>query len=145
MKSSYLKLSNLYTPSMSSNFVLKKYEELKIIYNDTDSDEDAVFHDLYIPFGIMDGCKSNRAYKDLIEELKINDLVNSKALEMIADEILLNQKKKTSLLEYSPIIACNSDLPKQDIFPITDKELNIIFLWRTSKLPFHSIACKVGV
>ena len=50
MKSSYLKLSNLYTPSISSNFVMKKYEELKIIYNDTDSVEDDVFHDLYIPF-----------------------------------------------------------------------------------------------
>ena len=64
---------------------------------------------------------------------------------MIAKEIELNQKKRSLNLESIPIINNNSTQQRHEELSITDKELKIIYLWRTSKLSLHSIAYKVGV
>ena len=55
MKTAYSRLSNLYTPSLSVNLVMKKFNELEIIDSDSNSMEDAILDDLYRPCGVMDG------------------------------------------------------------------------------------------
>ena len=145
MENAYSRLSNIYTPSLSANFVMKKFNELETIDSDSNLEEDAILDDLYLPCEVINGCKGNQTYKKLIEELKINDLNNKEALEMITKEIKLNQKKRSLNLELIPINDNNSTQQRHEELSITNKELKIIYLWRASKLSLHSIAYKVGV
>ena len=121
MENAYSTLNSLYTPSLSANYVMKKFDELETIEYNSNSEEDATFDYLYQLYGIMDGCKGNQAYKKLIEEQKINDLYNKEALEMITREIELNQEKSSLNLESIPIIGNNSTQQRHEELSITDK------------------------
>ena len=70
MENAYSRLSNLYTPFLSANFVIKKFNELETIDSDSNLEQDAILDDLYLPYGVMNGCKGNQTYKKMIKELK---------------------------------------------------------------------------
>ena len=62
MENVYSRFSNLYTPPLSTNFVIRKFNELETIEYNLNSEEDAILQNLYIPCGVMDGSKDNQVH-----------------------------------------------------------------------------------
>ena len=145
MKARKKRVSNLFWPSFSKAFALSEFTSSRINDDKKESEDDAKMQDETIPVGIMDSIKMNKEYKELLENLEIDRLENVQAVIMIENAINYNdnQMNTNNFIIDSDLLFENTDKnefdqsqPKQDI--------EIIFLWRSSKLSVASISHKIN-
>ena len=101
--------------------------------------------DIAVPFGIIDAWKLNSGYKQLLEELKIQNFDNRHAITMILEQIKKYRNNEELKFELNSELFYDIDSIDNNWFPSTESNLEAIFLWRTTHLPVSSITFKVGI
>ena len=137
-------LSNFFIPKFSKQFRLKNLKELKL--------EDSFGEELHadfkmekrLPVGLCDSCKINREYKELVEFLEIATFSNEDTMRAIVASIRNNKiyeiteniwKELEDNWEHPHIIEDQH---------VTDNELKVVVMWRTTKLGYNDIAAKLN-
>ena len=97
------------------------------------------------PFGISDAAKINKNYKTLIEELDLNQISNLDVIQKLNNVWGNNQQSKL-LMRYS-ILEENkmNPLDQYKLEKESKFEIEVIYLWRSSRLPISSIASKLKI
>ena len=94
---------------------------------------------------MIDNILSNNEYKDLIEELGIGEFENIHVLDM--NDYLIknsNNNKYTPEINQEHRINSGCDTEEQKCVLMTEKEIEVILLGRTSSLSLTSIRIKTG-
>ena len=123
-----------------------EFTSQRINDNLADLEDDDKMQDDTIPVGIIDSIKMNKEYKDLLKNLEINQLENIQALHEIEDAINSNDN-----FNITKIFKIHRDVQHDDKnWQQIDKsqlqqDIDIIFLWRSSKLSLTSISQKMEV
>ena len=98
-----------------------------------------------IPFGISDAAKLNKNYTELIKELSISNFSNNEALEKIVDTWSDNGKWDNDYF-IPKLLEDNVDICiEENQANCQNIENEIIYIWRTTKLPVPSIAFKLDI
>ena len=99
-----------------------------------------------IPVGIIDSIKTNKEYKDLLKNLEINQLENIQALHEIEDAINSNDNFNiTKNFKIHRDVHYDDKNWQQIDKSQLQQDIDIIFLWRSSKLSLTSISQKMEV
>ena len=145
MKDGSNRISNIFWPLISSRFVMSKFtDQSKSKYNQ-EPDRNFIGQNDNIPIGLIDSILWNNEYKDLIEELGIGEFENIHALDM--NDYLIknsNNNKYTPGINQEHRINSGCDSEEQKCMLMTEKEIEVILLWRTSSLSLTSIGIKTG-
>ena len=77
------KLSNFYIPNKSKHFIIsdiqdKKHQNIEVIVR-----QDAIDSPSRFSYGIIDRWRANENYKNLLLKMKINDIINDDAVNLI--------------------------------------------------------------
>ena len=110
------------------------------------SDEDVHMQVDNLPIGLIDSTKTNHAYKELIKIFGIEEMENQIVLYLIDHKI--NEycsKNKVAGFEWKLDWNIDYDFEKHQQVSMTEQEIEIIILWRASKLSLSSIEYKTGV
>ena len=146
MKDESKRLSNVFWPLFSSRFVIRKFSDYDEPKYSQYSDEDVLMQDDNLPIGLIDSIKANHAYKELVKIFRIEEVENQIALDLIDHEIIeYCSKNKAVDFEWKLEWNIDYDPEKHQQVPMTEQEIEIIMLWRTSKLSLTSIGYKTGV
>ena len=145
MKHDIPKISNYFVPKFSNQFKMNKFDGFESEFSDEVINNDADMKDIAVPFGIIDAWKLNSGYKQLLEELKIQNFDNRHAIAMILEQIKKYRNNEELKFELNSELFYGIDSIDNIWFPSTESNLEAIFLWRTTHLPVSSIAFKVGI
>ena len=137
--------SNLFTPLLSKRIFVTNNNNLESITLHIDKDFDEEMEEYSIPSRISDAAKLNKNYTELIKELSISNFSNNVALEKIVDTWSDNGKWDNDCL-IPKLLEDNFDICiEENLFNCQNIENEIIYIWRTTKLPLHSIASKLDI
>ena len=141
----WYRLSNIFTPALSKRIFVTKHTNLEPITFHIDKDFDEEMAEYSIPFGISDAAKLNKNYTELIKELSIANFSNNEALEKIVDTWSDNGKWDNDYL-IPKLLEDNVDICiGENQANCQNIENEIIYIWRTTKLPVPSIAFKLDI
>ena len=141
----WYRLSNLFTPALSKRIFVTKHTNLEPITLHIDKDFDEEMAEYSIPFGISDAAKLNKNYTELIKELSISNFSNNEALEKIVDTWSDNGKWDNDYL-IPKLLEDNVEICiEENQVNCQNIENEIIYIWRTTKLPVPSIAFKLDI
>ena len=145
MKDGSNRISNVFWPLISSRFVMSKFTDQSESKHNQEPDENFIEQYGNIPIGLIDSIFANNAYKDLIEELGIEEFENMHALDM-NDYLIKNHNnyKYTPEVNQEHNFNIDCDTEEQKHALMTEKEIEVILLWRTSNLSLTSIGLKTG-
>ena len=139
------KISNFFAPKFSKRFVISKFQGFQSDFTHEKNNSDANMEEIAIPVGIINAWKLNNAYKQLLTEMNIQDCDNKYALVVINDQINKHKNDEWSKFEVDTELFYDNEQINEDKSSIAEKDIDTIFLWRTSHLPVSSIAFKVGI
>ena len=146
MKLGKKRVSNLFWPSFSKTFVMSEFTSQRINDNLNDSEDDVKMQDGNIPVGIIDSIKMNKEYKELLKNLEIDQLENIQALQIIEDALNDNENLKiTKSLRIDDDVQYEDKNKQQIDQSQLQQDIDIVFLWRSSKSSLASISKKIGV
>ena len=146
MKLGKKRVSNLFWPSFSKTFAMSEFISQRINDNLNDSEDDVKMQDGNIPVGIIDSIKMNKEYKELLKNLEIDQLENIQALQIIEDTLNDNDNLKiTKSLRIDDDVQYEDKNKQQIDQSQLQQDIDIVFLWRSSKLSLASISKKIGV
>ena len=146
MKLGKKRVSNLFWPSFSKTFVMSEFTSQRINDNLNDSEDDVKMQDGNIPVGIIDSIKMNKEYKELLKNLEIDQLENIQALQIIEDAFNDNDNLKiTKSLRIDDDVQYEDKNKQQIDQSQLQQDIDIVFLWRSSKSSLASISKKIGV
>ena len=141
----WYKLNNLFTPALSKRIFVTMHTNLEPITLHIDRDFDEEMTEYSILFGISDTAKLNKNYTELIIELSISKISNNKAIEKIVDIWSDNGKWDNDCL-IPKLLEDNVDICiEENQVNCQNIENEIIYIWRTTKLPLPSIAFKLDI
>ena len=139
------KVSNFYIPNQSKWFLMASYSKSKPQDLSRRNDQEELMRDFIVPVGIIDACLINKEYSELLQELAIDTYSNDEALTMIQKTIQEYEGNK----EQDPdvqILDSSKDNPNTDEIPQgSEYETQVIYLYRTTKLSYATIALKLDV
>ena len=145
MKDGSNKISNIFWPLISSRFVMSKFTDQSESKYNQEPDRNFIGQNDNIPIDLIDSILWNNEYKDLIEELGIGEFENIHALDM--NDYLIknsNNNKYTPEINQEHRINSGCDSEEQKCMLMTEKEIEVILIWRTSSLSLTSIGIKTG-
>ena len=139
------RISNVFWPLISSRFVMSKFTDKSEYKHNQETDKNLLEQYDNITIGLIDNILVNNVYKDLIEELGIGEFENMYALDM--NDYLIknhNNNKFASEVNQEHNFNIDCDTEEQKHALMTEKEIEVILLWRTSNLSLTSIGLKTG-
>ena len=145
MKDGSNRISNIFWPLISSRFVMSKFTDQSESKYNQEPDRNFIGQNDNIPIGLIDSILWNNEYKDLIEELGIGEFENIHVLDM--NDYLIknsNNNKYTPEINHENRVISGCDFEEQKCMLMTEKEIEVILLWRTSSLSLTSIGIKTG-
>ena len=144
MKDESNRISNVFWPLISSRFVMSKFTDQSESKHNQEPDENIIGQYGNIPISLINSILANNAYKDLIEELGIGEFENMHALD-IKDYLIKNHNNKKYApevnQEHNFNIDCDTEEQKHTL--MTEKEIEVILLRRTSNLSLTSIGLTI--
>ena len=145
MKSCLNKTNNFFAPKFSKRFVISKFQGFQLDFTLEKNNSDVNMEEIAIPVGIIDDWKLNNAYKQLLTEINIQDWDNKYVLVVISDQINKHKNDEWSQFEVDTELFYDNEQINEDKSSIAEKNIYVIFLWRTSDLLVSSISFKVGI
>ena len=97
MKSENTRISNFFVPMHTKKFELTKFWGFQLSLHSLNSKSYTEMKDIAVPFRIIDSCKTNYTYKQLLEELKIKQNENNESIVMIKKQIEKDKGWKISI------------------------------------------------
>ena len=144
-KMSSPRISNFYFPDLSKRFLMAPRPKLDSVDFSLRNGQDEAMRDCTVPVGIIDGCCLNDKYSELTQELAIDAYQNHEAIKMIHKAIQEYEGSKEPELDAHPL-EFDQDDPDADATH-HDREFGVqmIYLYRTTKLSHTAIALKLDV
>ena len=124
---------------------MTKFEGFQPELSNEKLSDDTNIREIAIPVGLIDACKLNHAYKQLLDELNMQDYDTEYALLAIKNQIDKHKTGEQSNIQVNADLWHDDNIINADQPVISEKDINAILLWRTSHLSISSIAYKVGI
>ena len=139
------RISNFYVPDLSKRFLMAPRPKLDSVDFSLRNGQDEAMRDCTVPVGIIDGRRLNDKYSELTQELAIDAYQNHEAIKMIHKAIQEYECSKEPELDAHPL-EFDQDDPDADATH-HDREfgVQVIYLYRTTKLSHTAIALKLDV
>ena len=138
-------VSNLLTPAFSKRLIITNHFNSKPIDLHIDNDFNEEMSEYSIPFGISDAAKLNKIYTEFIKELSISSFSNYEVLDRIISTLSDNNKRNIhrSNLKF---LEDNANIQiEENQANFSNIKSEVIYMWRTTKIPVSSIAFKLNL
>ena len=139
------RVSNLLTPAFSKRLIITSHSNLKPITLHWDNDFDEVMSKYSIPFGISDAAKLNKNYTEFIKEFSKSSFSNYKVLDRIISTWSDNDKREIDRSNLKFLEDKANIQIEENQANFSNIESEVIYMWRTTKIPVSSIAFKFNL
>ena len=135
-------LSNFFVPKTSRQLSLKAIADLNLKPTSAKTLLRTLTNEARLPIGLSDGWKINKEYKELTELLEVNTFSWEEALKGIQSQINTNKVDNicSEILDQLDAIQQTSEMNIDQ--QVTESELEVIVLWKTSRLSNANLALK---
>ena len=138
------KLSNLYIFCITKRLTISSFHNFNPQKQKFDRNEDEEMSNDDIPIVIIDSLKTNDLYKSLIQAFNIKQYENVEALKMIEEEIKKIDEEPDRYWTPNSCIMQDLHFRTEGHSWISAEGLEVIYLWRTTRLLLPSFAFKTN-
>ena len=105
---------------------MNKFDGFEPEFSDEVTNNDADIRDIAVPFGVIDTRKLNSGYKQLLEDLKIQNFDNMHTITMILEQIKKYRNNEELKFELNSELFYDIDSIDKNWFPSTESNLEAI-------------------
>ena len=136
------RISNFFIPKISKRFTMTVFNESKVENIGGKQEPRRTELSWQIPEGIIDFWRLNTNYTSLLLSTKIDEISNEETSYLIREAVTTSRNHKQEHLKANIHELINQDREMEVDIDNDENDIDIVYTWRTTKLPLSKIAQK---